>query len=136
MRNRDLRVSFEDKEEEDAITKFITETCCCTLGPKKTPCSKQFSLETITLIRNNDLQMTSSELELVVMAQLYALHTNASSHQENAENFRPFTRYLLHGLQICKMFLFVHAIGKKRLKNMSKAFDRQGVVQRVHGNVK
>ena len=27
--------SFEDKEQEEAIAKFILETCGCTLGPKK-----------------------------------------------------------------------------------------------------
>ena len=30
--------SFEDKDD-DTITKFIAESCGCTLGPKKSPCS-------------------------------------------------------------------------------------------------
>ena len=30
--------SFEDKDD-DTITKFFAESCGCTLGPKKSPCS-------------------------------------------------------------------------------------------------
>ena len=53
-----IELSFEDKEEDDAIAKFVAETCGCTLGPKKSPCSSQLSRDTITLARNNCLQLT------------------------------------------------------------------------------
>ena len=69
--------SFEDKED-DAITKFIAESCGCTLGPKKSPCSSELSQDTITLTRKNCLQLTWSDLDLVIMGQLNALRTNVA----------------------------------------------------------
>ena len=133
--------SFEDKEEDDKIVKFMTEACGCTLGPNKSPCSGQFSQLTITLTRSNCLQLARKDLDLVVMAQLNALRTNAaskpSSYRGDMATFRPFTSFYLHGLQICrKTFCFVHVIGRERFENLCKAVDRNGVVQRLHGNSK
>ena len=65
-----IELSFEDKEEDNAIDIFITETCGCTLGPKKSPCSSQLSRDTITLTCNNCLQLTRNDADLVIMAQL------------------------------------------------------------------
>ena len=40
-------------------------------------------------------------------------------------------------MQICKRtFSFVHVVGKERLETLCKAVDSNGVVQRIHGNVK
>ena len=136
-----IKRSFEDKEQEEAIAKFILETCGCTLGPKKSPCSSQLSKDTIALTRNNCLQLTRSDQDLVIMAQLNALRTNVankpSSYRGKAESFRPFTKFYLHGIQICrKTFCFVHAVGRERVENLCKVIDTSGVVQRIHGNTK
>ena len=65
-----IELSFEDKEEDAVIDIFITETCGCTLGPKKSPCSSQLSRDTITLTCNNCPQLTRNDADLVIMAQL------------------------------------------------------------------
>ena len=136
-----IECSFEDKEQEEAIAKFILETCGCTLGPKKLPCSSQLSKDTIALTCNNCLQLTRSDQDLVIMAQLNALRTNVanklSSYRGKAESFRPFTKFYLHSIQICrKTFCFVHAVGREHVENLYKVIDSSGVVQRIHGNTK
>ena len=50
-----VELSFEDKEEDDTIAKFIAETCGCTLGPKKSPCSSLLSRDTVTVTCNTSL---------------------------------------------------------------------------------
>ena len=75
------------------------------------------------------------------MTQPNAFRTNVaekpSSNRGKADGFWPFTRFFLHGVQICKRtFSFVHIVGKERLQNLCKAVDSNGVVQRIHGNAK
>ena len=61
----------------------------------------------------------------------------SSFYRGKADGCRPFTRFFLHGMQICKRtFSFVHAVGKERLENLCKTVDSNGVVQRIHGNAK
>ena len=133
--------SFEDKEEEEAIRRFVELTCGCNLGPKKTPCSNQLSLSTISQTRNNCLQLTRSELDLVIMAQVNAFRTSAvdkpSTYRGKSDTFRPYTGYSMHGLRICrKTFSFLHTVGKERMENLCSTVDKDGVVGRVHGNSK
>ena len=75
------------------------------------------------------------------MTQLNAFRTNVaekpSSDRGKADGFWPFTRFFLHGVQICKRtFSFAHVVGKECLENLCKAVDSNGVVQRIHGNAK
>ena len=133
--------SLEDEQEQDAISKFLSETCGCTLGPNKTPCSRQLSQQTISQTHNNCLQLNRSELDLVIMAQLNALRTNVVDKPYNyrgkSETFRPFTKFFLHGIQICrKTFCFVHTVGRERVENLCLAVDTDGVALRIHGNKK
>ena len=45
----------------------------CKLGPNKTPCIKQFSLEYITNVVLSFRELTSEQLDLVILGQLSAL---------------------------------------------------------------
>ena len=131
--------SFEDKKEEETIQAFIEESCCCSLGPKKTPCSSQLSLSTISQARNNCLQLSHSELDLVIMAQIHALRTHPddkpTDYRGKTETFRSHTRYYVHGLPVCKKtFAFVHTVGKRRVEALCTAVDNDGVVARIHGS--
>ena len=50
---------------------------------------------------------------------------------------RTHTNYTHGGMPICQdVFLFIHGISIKRLKNIRKSFYRHGMQPRVHGNTK
>ena len=132
-----VELSFEDKEEDDDIVKFIAETCGCTVGPKKSPCSSLLSRDTITVTRSNCLQLTQSDADVVMMAQHFILMLLRSPLPTEVRQTVLGSRFFLHGVQICKQtFSFVHAVGKEHLENLCRAVDSNGVVQRIHGNVK
>ena len=131
--------SFEDAKEESIIDDFLTRTCGCKLGNGKSPCSGHVSQKTITQMRNNCHQMSRSELDFTIMAQLNALRTHVNDVPSDTveKAFRPTTKYFVHGLPICqKMFCFLHTIGKDRLVNLYSFVDNNGVTERMHGNIK
>ena len=130
--------SFEDEKEEAIIEHFLERTCGCKVGSGKSPCFGLISRETITQMRNNCHQMSRSELDFTILAQLNALRTHSDAPSDCAEkHFRPTTKYFVHGLPVCqKMFCFLHTIGKDHLVNLCAFVDDNGVTERIHGNSK
>ena len=59
-----------DKKERGRVSAFISKSCGCTLGPNKQPCSEQLTKEQITQCRNNCLEMTRAELDLVILSAI------------------------------------------------------------------
>ena len=120
--------SFEDLEEKAAVQRFVSDTCKCQLGPAKTACSQQLSRKAIESTRNNCHQMTRQQLDLVIMSQVNALRTSKedipSMYKGNPDSFRPYTMFYIHGIKSCQTaFLFLHTIGKDRLKRLSNSVD-------------
>ena len=70
-------LSFSDSREHNAIDSFFAKGCGYQLGSKKIPCSSTISKELAISARNACLQLDSSELDLVVLAQLQALRTHS-----------------------------------------------------------
>ena len=69
----------EDFEEVvEKVKKFLRDGCGCTLGPKNGPCSLQFTEETVLFNLNNCLELSSAELDLVILTFIQAL-TRAES---------------------------------------------------------
>ena len=69
----------EDSEQVvEKVRKFLQDGCCCTLGPKNGPCSLQFTEETVLFNLNNCLELSSAELDLVILISIQAL-TRAES---------------------------------------------------------
>ena len=129
--------SFEDKREESLVDEFLAKTCGCQLGSLKSPCSMVVSRKTIVQTRNNCHQMSAKELNLVIMSQLNALRTHVDDKPSSSGEFRPTTKYFIHGIPICqKMFCFLHTVGKYRLESLSTWVTRNGVTERMHGNTK
>ena len=63
----------EDFEEVvEKIKKFLRDGCGCTLGPKNGPCSLQFTRETVLFNLNNCLELSSAELDLVILTSILA----------------------------------------------------------------
>ena len=130
-----LESSLEDRQEEDRIATFVRETCGCRLGPNKQPCCVRVSESTIRQTRNNCFQMSKQDLDLIVMAQINVLRTHSMELPTPSEQFRPSTKYFMHGIPICQTFFrFLHILSSKRYKNICAALDKGGVTERVHGN--
>ena len=51
VQGQSLDVSLEDASEVSAVSKFISETCGCELGPKKVPCSTYLTKDIIVQCR-------------------------------------------------------------------------------------
>ena len=90
-------------------------------------------------MRINCLEMTSGELDMLILAHLDAHRRchrgDVQSGTETEKQQR--IEYYCEGKRVCKStYLFIHAIGPKRYKNLVKHFEQNGLVVRVHGNVK
>ena len=104
----DFDTSHSDREEAALIDRFFYSGPCCKLGPKGTPCWKQFDCEKLKHARLQSLGLEKSELDVAVLATICA-----------ASSARSIIQYQLHSKRICKYtFLFIHGIGKKRLENL------------------
>ena len=137
----DFNVSLrkEDKKEARLIDLFIANGCKCSLGPEKRPCSQVLSREDIVSTRNNCIEMSTVELDVLVLANLDAhRHWNKTAHSDTGSSTNRIpVDYYFGGNRVCKnTFLFVHNIGPKRYKNLVAHFDKNGLVSRMHGNTK
>lgn len=131
----DVSLREEDAKEARLMDLFITEGCKCTLGPKKQPCCQTLNRETIVCTRNNCLEMSTVELDMLVLANLGAHRHENASKSDNIK--RTPVDYYFGGNRVCKdTFLFVHGIGPKRYKNLVAHFDKNGLISRMHGNTK
>ena len=82
-------------------------------------------------------QMSVKELNLVIMSQLNPLRTHVDDEPPSSREFRPTTKYFIHGIPICqKMFCFLHTVGKYHLESLSTWVTRNGVTESMHDNTK
>ena len=56
----------------EKCTKFLQDGCRCALGRKGVSCSAEFTEETVLANLNNCLELTSGELDLVILANIQA----------------------------------------------------------------
>lgn len=52
------------------VKKFMQETCSCALGLNGRPCSDQVTEETVLYNLNNCLELSSTELDLIILANI------------------------------------------------------------------
>ena len=73
---------LEEMENRDQVTekvkKFMLDGCGCALGEKGGPCSQQFSEGAVLFNLNNCQELSSDELDLVILANI-----QASTHSES-----------------------------------------------------
>ena len=130
--------SIHDDKESLAVSQFTSKGCGCTLCNGK-PCSSQFTTEYITTYRNACLDLTHNELDLFLMGQLAAFGNSGqvvieSRHHEK-EREKAYTTIYHRGRRVCMtMFRVLHAVGKKRIFNLSRSLKHDGVRPRVNGN--
>ena len=96
----DLEISTEDR------TEFIRDGCDCSKAPK---CSNMLTKETIIKCRQESLELTKDELDLVVMAQIRSLRSTheqptyrTSHHSSDHAVTHGRSEYYLHGVRICR----------------------------------
>lgn len=126
-----------DLAEEDLVSKFMSMGCGCVKR-----CSTQFSLEYVRSVRRQCAELEHAELDMAILGQLMA-STNTSftvstvARHAESERQRSYTSFVHQGKSVCtQMFLFLHTIGTKRLKNLLKNYKENGLRPRVHGNTK
>ena len=73
MADRDLERAENQNDLVEKTKKFLRDGCGCSHGAKDGPCSKELQEETVLFNLNNCLELTTAELDLVVLANIQAL---------------------------------------------------------------
>ena len=97
----------------------------------------QFSLSYIEEFRASCAELTPTELDMVIMGQLAARMNSSETVSTTAshKHEKCYTSFTHQGKPVCvRMFCFLHGVGEKRLKNLTKSLKRNGLCPRVHGN--
>ena len=125
----------------ERTSNFLTDGCGCKNARGKS-CSGQFSTEYIVSVRESCLEPSHSELDMAIMGQLMAgMNTSstvstASRHKE-VNRDKNYTTLFHLGKPVClKTFQFLHAVGKKRLRNLMANVRSNGLTPRVHNNTR
>lgn len=135
-------VDFADADlsEKAKVEKFISDTCNCKIGEGGQACSTTISLDDIHVSRNNCHELSSTELDLVVLGAIQSsLNCGEVSESGRSEKKRERTRmtFYFHGKRICKeAFLFLHCISRTKFLSLVKHYKKNGLTLRSHGNKK
>lgn len=129
----------QDQHEQDRVNKFRNETCKCSRLYDGKPCSSTLNFEELLKYRQDCMEFTNEEKELVIKGQLVAhrVKTDCTSSNKKKEKQRvkPSQRYYFAGNQICKeTFKFAHDITHSTLQSIAKSLDCVGIAPRIHGN--
>ncbi len=137
-----LELRLRDISEDQKVEQFMTTGCSCTKW-KGNSCSFQFTSEHVKDMRLSCMELTHSELDLIIMGQVLACtntgeHTVTDVHHiAHHDRKHQYTNFLHQGHQICiEIFRFLHVVGAKRLKNIVKSIKMNGIAPRIHGNIK
>ena len=83
------------------------------------------------------MDLEKKEVDLIVLATLRAFRSFTHDPSVSHEVVRASIKYHYGGMQICKSaFLFIHAIGSQRLKNLISHYDENGLSVQLHGNAR
>ena len=117
------------------VKKFMNDGCGCALGTKSGPCSGQFSEEVVLFNLNNCLELSSVELDLVILASIQAF-----THSESIGNKRsrsPRCNFYYQSQPVCKeMFLHFYGLSDSRFRRLKEHYQNHGISPRTHGNAK
>ena len=129
-----------DTSERSKVEAFVSKTCGCTYGKEEAPRSSTIKLEDIIDCRNNCAELTSAELNLVILGTIHSsINYDAVSYSGRAVKKRQRTRmpFYFHGHKICqRTFLFIHRIHKTRFYTLVKHYRKNGLSLHNHGNKK
>lgn len=126
----DLELSTEDAQDEQTVDEL---RLWVSVWPPEQSGSSFLTKETIEACRQDSMELTKDELDLVVLAQIRAHRTSENQPTLYASNhstggFRPQSDSYINGIQVCRTtFLFVHCMS---------CYEDTGLTTRVHGNAK
>ena len=123
-----------DKLNSEKINIFLQIGCGCSLGRNGSSCCKLFTRDVIERCRDSILELSTSELDMVIMTQL---HCSYEPRCESQQSKRTVTNFQLYGETICRrMFFFIYDISLKKFENLKKNYHENGLAARIHGNTK
>ena len=126
--------------ERAKVQAFYSETCKCKMGVGEMACSATLSLGDVTECRNNCSELSSAELDLVILGIIHSsLNCNETSISGRVEKNRQRRRicFFYHGKRICKKtFLFLHCLRSYRFHSLIRHYRKNGLTLRTHGNSK
>ena len=133
-------VNFENDEpraENDEmvakVKNFLSKGCGCSRSFKGGQCSQQFSEEAVLVNVNNCLELSHTELDLVVLANIQAFTSLEITSEKRKRG--PRCNFLFQSVPICKdMFLILYTISYSRFRRLREHYESHGISQRVHGN--
>ena len=130
----DIEQRGREKQMED-VKQFLEGGCKCSRGPKDGPCSSQFTGEEIIANLNNCHELSSRELDLVILANIQAVTRVEAIGQKR--NRSPRCNVQLQSRPICRdMFLFMYGISDSRLRHLREHYENSGLSSRTHGNTR
>ena len=119
----------------EKVKKFLRNGCGCSRGSKGGPCSTEIKEEAVMFNLNNCLELTSGELDLIILANIQAFSRNDCVGAKRSRSSR--CTYQFQSVSICKeMFVHLYAISYSRLRRLKEHYERYGIHMRTHGNTK
>ena len=119
----------------DKVRKFLLNGCGCSRSPKGGPCSNQFSEETVLTNLNNCFELSSAELDLVILANIQVCTRIENIGEKRSRS--PRCNFLYQSLSICRdMFLIFYGLIDCRFRRLKEHYENHGISQRRHGNSK
>ena len=98
---------------------------------KGSPCSRQFPEEVVLYNLNNCLELSSDELDLVILANIQAF-TNTETIGSKR---KPWSSFYYQSQPICKdVFLHFYGLSFSRLRWLKEYYQNHGISLRTHGN--
>ena len=128
-----------DIEEERKVKQYAQNRCTCHQGGSGL-CCRMFSESHYQEYRSYCFEMSKGELDMLIMGQISCL-TNTSDltrhstdhHHKFEEQQHVFSQMRHKGLPVgLNTFIFLHTIGIKWYKNLTKHVKEFGVVPRQH----
>ena len=135
MADRDLERAENQNDLVEKTKKFLRDGCGCSHGAKGGPCSKELQEETVLFNLNNCLELTTAELDLVVLANIQAF--TCSETIGTKRNRSPRSNFQFQSSCICKeMFLHLYGLSYSRFRRLKEHYEQHGIFPRTHGNSK
>lgn len=135
--------ALSEQDPQVIVANFLEKGCGCKIFNNNF-CSKQFTVQELTVMRDECSQLDYYEnnvnkLDQLVLGQLRCLTNDreVTARTHKIQNIRKFsrTKFLLKGLNVCKnMYLFAHQIKIKRFKRLTKHYNDVGLISKSHGN--